>query len=123
LSGQIPPQAFDASATNSTWQYNFVDTVRPTVATISPVAGATVKSLSELTLSFSEAVQGVRAVDLLINGTPCNSLKGAGLGDYTFKFDQPSNGPVRITWSSNVTVRDFSVAQNRIVTNTWSYTL
>jgi hypothetical protein len=123
VNGQTPPLAFDASAAGSTWQYNFVDTVRPTVATISPVAGATAKSLSELTITFSEAVQGVRAVDLLINGTPCNSVKGAGLGDYTFKFDQPSNGLVRITWSSNVTVRDFSAAQNRIVTNTWSYTL
>lgn len=67
------------------------DTNRPTVAVLSPPAGATVNSLTQLQVTFSKNVVGVEAQDLAINGTPASAVSGSG-SNYVFAFTQPPAG-------------------------------
>src|SRR5205823_5950575 len=62
-----PPNPFDATAPGSTWMYDLQDVVPPTVVSLFPPAGATVPSLGQVEVAFSEEVSGVDAADLLVN--------------------------------------------------------
>jgi hypothetical protein len=117
------PKPFDATAQGATWQYTLLDTVGPRLIAIAPAPGATLSSLDEIKLSFSEAVSGVDSDDLLINGTSAKTVKGAGAGEYTFTFLQPSNGLVTISWETNHFIHDFAAAQNGFAPTNWSYML
>ncbi|HEX5177267.1 MAG TPA: Ig-like domain-containing protein, partial [Chthoniobacteraceae bacterium] len=70
----------------------------PTVQTLNPTAGATVNSLAQLAVTFSEPVSGVNADDLLINSESASSLTGSGAGPYVFTFTQPRPGTVNVAW-------------------------
>jgi len=65
-----PPKPFDGTAAGATFNYSLVNPNAPTVASQSPLAGATVNTLTQVAVSFSEAVTGVDATDLRINGVP-----------------------------------------------------
>jgi hypothetical protein len=117
------PKAFDALAAGATWQYTLVDTVAPTVVTITPAAGATLKELTEIEVTFSEAVGGVQAADLRINGVAAAEVNGSLAGPYRFRVNQPANGAVLVAWASGHGIRDFSVAQNSFGGGTWTYML
>ena len=90
----------------SGWTYTLTDTVAPTVAklwtsvlgqemdAVVPSPGATVDSLTQAEVTFSEAVSGVNASDLLVNGSPAASVTGADAGPYVFTFTQPAAGGV-----------------------------
>src|SRR5206468_6983102 len=86
------PNPFDASAPSATWSYTTPDTVAPSVLKIDPPPFVTVRSLSEIRITFTEPVIGVGANDLLINGRTPLSLSGSGAGPYTFTFLPPANG-------------------------------
>ena len=68
----------------------------PTIIAVSPEPGF-VTQLSAITVTFSEAVTGVKAVDFLLNGFPATSFTGSG-AKYTFTFTQPPYGPVDVSW-------------------------
>ena len=68
----------------------------PTVTVLSPAANATVNALTTISVTFSEAVTGVDANDLLINNNAGLTVAGSGAGPYTFTFSQPS--PARSMW-------------------------
>lgn len=116
---ELPPKPFVGGA----WQYTLVDNVAPTIVLTEPAAGATVQSLSEIEVTFNEAVANVNPTDLLINGAPALSLNGAGAGPYRFNFTQPTPGTVQIAWTNNHGIRDFSAAQNAFAGGSWTYTL
>ncbi len=121
---EIPPQAFSGTETNETAQYTLTDGVAPAIVEITPVPGATLATLTELAVKFSEAVGGVNASDLLLNGQPAESVTGSGDGAYVFSFAQPTNGPaIVVTWTSGHGIRDFAMTPNAFVSNSWSYTL
>ena len=105
------PRAFDGAAPGSTWTYTLLNPSRPTVAARSPSAGATVASFAQLTVTFSEAVTGVDAGDLLINGGPADLLTG-GPAEYTFTFAQPVFGPVSVSWATNHGIEDLELPTN-----------
>src|SRR5262249_52344482 len=65
-----PPHPFDGGGAGATWQYTFLDVVPPVATTINPVPGSTVAALTNVAVTFSEAVVGVNASDLLINSSP-----------------------------------------------------
>ena len=65
-----PPNSFNTTGPGATWQYNLVDTTPPVVASLNPLAGVTVQSLSQIEVTFSEPVTGVNASDLLVNSVP-----------------------------------------------------
>jgi len=117
----IPPTRFEDTHAASTWQYNLIDQVAPTVATRTPVAGASVRQLTQIEVSFSEPVAGVDAADLLINGAAASGISLTGPGRYLFTFPQPANGSVSVAWSATHGIVDF--AANPFGGGSWNYTL
>lgn len=116
---ESPPKPFDTAE----WQYNLVDNVAPAVVLTEPAIGATVQSLTEIQVTFSEAVASVQAPDLLINGVPALTLNGYGAGLYRFSFAQPLPGAIQVLWTNTHGIRDFSAAQNPFAGGSWTYTL
>ncbi len=79
----------DDLGAGTVWEYTLIDTVAPMVSAINPVSGATLSHLTQIAVSFSEAVAGVDAADLLVNGQPASQVTGSGAGPYTFVFAAP----------------------------------
>ena len=94
-----PPNAFDE--TGAGWQYRLVDAVAPGLALVNPVAGATVRKLTQIEITFSEPVSGVNASDLLVNGQAATNVAGTLAGPYLFQFAAPATGLVQVAWSAN----------------------
>jgi hypothetical protein len=121
-----PPKPFDGNAPGSTFQYTLLNPNAPVIASQTPLADATVSNLTQITLTFSKAVTGVNASDLLINGVPATSLSGSG-ATYSFGFAQPAYGGVSIGWAVNHGITDLAVPANPFDVSrpgsTWSYTL
>jgi hypothetical protein len=118
----LPPNQFNATGPGATWQYNLVDQTPPTVATLSPPADATVRSLTNISVVFSENVTGVNAADLRINNTPATGLSG-GANVYTFSFPQPATGLVQVAWAAGHGITDLAAAPNAFAGGSWLYTL
>jgi Bacterial Ig domain len=83
---ETPPKPFDTASTNATWTYTLADNIPPTIIALDPQPGATLKSLDEIIITFSEGVSGVNASDLRINGAGASTLSGSGGGPYRFGF-------------------------------------
>jgi len=81
------------------------DTNPPIVAVLSPATGATVDTLTQIQITFSENVAGVDAEDLLINGNPASSVSGSG-SNYVFTFTQPPPGTVVLSWNIESAISD-----------------
>jgi hypothetical protein len=109
--------------TNNTWGYTIVDMAAPVVSVLTPAAGSTVGSLAQVSVLFHEAVNGVDAADLLVNGTPAVSAFGAGAGPYLFQFPQPATGTVQLAWSAGHNIRDNAVSPNAFGGGSWTVTL
>ena len=118
----LPPNSFNATGPGATWQYNLVDLMPPTVATLSPAADATVRFLTNIAVVFSENVAGVNAADLRINNTPATGLSG-GANVYTFSFPQPGTGLVQVAWAAGHGITDLAAAPNAFAGGSWLYTL
>ncbi|MCX8155224.1 MAG: Ig-like domain-containing protein [Verrucomicrobiae bacterium] len=112
--------------TGGTWQHVLLNPDLPYVTAVTPAAGSRLGELTQIALTFSEPVQGVKAGDLLINGTPAAAVSGGG-AQYVFTFPQPAYGSISVTFAENHQIRDFAASPNRLdVTwpaHTWSYTL
>jgi len=80
-----PPNRFDETAPGSTWQYTFLDTTPPIVASRTPQEGVSVRSLTQIEVLFSEAVSGVDTADLRINGVPASGLSVPGARPYFYR--------------------------------------
>ncbi|MBI5385529.1 MAG: lamin tail domain-containing protein [Verrucomicrobia bacterium] len=117
------PNSFNATAPGATWSYTTPDTVPPTLANLNPPAYATVRSLSQISVTFTEPVAGLDAADLLINNVPAQSVSGAGAGPYVFQFPAAPNGLVTVTWAVAHGIRDLATPANPFVRNEWAYTV
>ena len=95
----------------------------PTVQALAPAPGV-VSSLTRVTVTFSVAVNGPAAEDLLINGNSATSVSGSS-NTWTFSFPQPAPGLVQCSWDASHGIYD--LAGNRFDElapgSTWSYTL
>src|SRR5690349_3688529 len=89
-----PANRFNQTAPSSKWQYTLVDQIPPTISGLFPPSGATVRSLGEVQVTFSEDVAGVDAVDLLLNGQPATNIFKVGSGPFIFQFPAAATGPV-----------------------------
>jgi hypothetical protein len=118
-----PPKPLDPFGPGATWQYTLTDTAAPTVSSISPLAGAALRELDTIEVTFSESVSGVNAADLRINNVPATSVSGQDAGPYEFQFAPPVNGTVNITWTAGHGITDRSAARNAFAGTPWSYTL
>src|SRR5688572_5167876 len=99
---------FDANGAGATWQYNFVDNAAPVVTVLTPAASLTVRQLTQVEVQFNEAVSGIDAGDLLINGAPAGTITVLGEGRYRFGFSEPAPGTVQVAWAANHQIRDFA---------------
>ncbi len=97
-----------------------VDVTPPTVISVQPPAGAVIGELTEAEVTFSEAVTGLDAADLRINGQAATNVTSAGFA-HIFRFPQPAVGAVSVTWATNHGIRDGS--SNAFGGAGWSYTL
>ena len=116
-----PPNRFDENGVG--WEYNLIDTTPPTIASLTPVQGVSVRSLTQIEVSFSEAVAGVEAGDLIINGSPASGLSVLGVGKYRFIFPQPASGTVQVRWAEGHGIRDFAPTPNNFAGGSWTYLL
>ena len=121
--GALSPNRFDHAAAGASWQYTLVDQTAPTILTYFPAAGATVRSLAQVELMFSEGVLGVDAGDLLMNGQPATNLVHAGGGPYVFQFPAPASGAVQMSWAASPGIVDTAQPPNAFVPVNWSYVL
>jgi hypothetical protein len=112
--------AFDASAAAARWTYTLQDTVAPRVTDLVPTSGIKLSRLTQVSVTFSEPVQGVEASDLLINGLPAASVAGAGSGPYVFQFAQPAAGAVRFEWASTHGISDLAATPNAFGGGSWT---
>ncbi|MCX7872391.1 MAG: lamin tail domain-containing protein [Verrucomicrobiae bacterium] len=119
-----PPLPFDHTASGASWSYYLADLTPPTITSITPAMGSTVNELTSISITFSEAVAGVNASDLLINGSPAISVAGAN-AQYTFYFAQPAYGAVQISWAANHGITDLATPPNAFDAQSaqWHYTL
>ena len=117
------PQPFDGTLPNEIADYTLIDTVPPVVSVINPTPGATVSGLTQVEVSFSEAVAGVTDNALVINGVPAGAVSGSLAGPYRFTFAQPANGLVQLTLGTNGGIHDVAAALNPFGGATWSYAL
>jgi hypothetical protein len=121
-----------AFAPPGAWEYTLADRIQPSIASILtsvsgqemkqvfPSPGSVVSTLATTTVFFSEAVTGVDASDLLINGQPAGTLSGSGAGPYVFGFNPPANGSVSFTWIQTTGIADSSA--NLFSNEGWSLT-
>jgi hypothetical protein len=99
------------------------DTIAPTVVEVIPASGATVPSLGEIEVHFSEDVKGVRAGDLLANGTPATNVIAPVPNVYVFNFALPPPGSVQVAWSPTQGIMDLSANSNHFAGGSYSYTV
>ena len=120
-------QAFNQSHTSSDFLIaaslsTTVDTIPPT-AEVVPPPGAVRRQLTQIEVLFSEAVVGVNASDLTINGLSATGLSAPSPVDYIFTFAQPANGTVQVAWANGPGITDTSPAMNPFAGGSWQYTL
>lgn len=98
------------------------DTTPPTIQSVTPAPNSSVNVLTNITVIFSEPIQGIAWDDLFINGNPGYSLSGQGT-TWTFYFEQPPPGPVVITWDAGHNIHDLSGNRFNETNAVWAYTL
>lgn len=100
------------------------DLQAPVVQSVVPAQGVSLNALSQIRITFDEAVTGVDASALLINGHPAVSVSGLS-NQWTFVFSQPFPGTVSIQFAQDHAVSDLS--GNRLdgaaASSSWSYLL
>jgi len=120
---------FDETAPNARWTCTLLDGIPPAALTITPAPGATVRSLTQVAVTFREPVTGVDAADLLINGQPANSVipvNSVNPVQYVFTFPQPASGNVTVSWANSGGVPTHNIrdsAGNLLNDAAWNYTL
>ncbi|NIP96418.1 MAG: hypothetical protein GWO24_24500, partial [Akkermansiaceae bacterium] len=82
-----PPNPFDATVPGEVRVYEVADEQAPTVTATAPPAGLTLRSLREVSVTFSEPVTGLEAGDLRIDGRTASAVTGSGAGPYLFTFE------------------------------------
>ncbi|PYM11903.1 MAG: hypothetical protein DME18_12735 [Verrucomicrobia bacterium] len=125
----IAIQAFNASLGGSS---DFVidaalssatDATPPTVANLIPATDATVRNLTSIEVDFSEAVTGVDASDLLVNGSSATNVVAFAPWQYVFQFPQPAVGAVQVAWTVNHGIHDLAGTPNYFAGGNWTYIL
>ncbi|MBN1442484.1 MAG: lamin tail domain-containing protein, partial [Planctomycetes bacterium] len=127
----VAVQAFNISLTSTDFLIDVElldpfgpDLTPPAVEKIVPAPGTVVRSLDRISISFSEAVTGVSAADLLVGGQPASTLAGLGAGPYDFGFPPLPDGLVAVAWAAGHGIRDLGVPPNPFGgAPPWSYTV
>ena len=101
----------------------FVDNAAPVVETIVPTPGSAARELITVEVHFDEAVKGLEAGDLLINGAGATNVVEAARGMFIFSFPQPADGDVSVAWRANHGITDLVGAAHPFAGGAWAYRL
>ncbi|HKQ37627.1 MAG TPA: lamin tail domain-containing protein [Verrucomicrobiae bacterium] len=117
---------FNANSTSTDFHVEaslkaFLEIEPPAIATIDPAPGSTNRSLTSIEVFFNEAVKGVDAADLLINGAPAQSIVFGGPEQILFQFPQPATGTVQVAWAPGHGITD--LANKPFAGGSWTYVL
>lgn len=93
------------------------------VATPNPAPGAILNEFVALNVVFSEAVSGVDAEDLLVNGVPATGMVRNNPNDYSFTVAQPPDGVVEVTWAASAGIVATGASAATFNGGLWSYLL
>ncbi len=99
------------------------DTTAPTLTSVYPPDGTTVRQLTTIEVVFTKPVGGVDASDLLIDNHPCSGLTVVSPSQYIFTFTQPPSGAVQVAWASSSGIHDLTSNSNAFAATGWSLTL
>ena len=114
-----PDALFDARLTAVS-----VESVPPKVKTVDPPSGLA-SSLGQVSVTFSEPVNGVDAADLLANGTPARLVEGSGR-TWVFQLGDLPHGKVSLSWAKGHGITDQAQTPNTFREtangNRWAYT-
>ena len=116
-----PPNPMDTASALATYQYRIVDDLSPSLISILPPPGSTVRRLDRVRFFFSEPVNGLDVDDLLVNGVPPLSIKGLASGPWQIEFEPVENGTVEISWVAQHGVTDLALEPNQLVAEGWEY--
>ena len=96
------------------------DRTPPVVDRTVPEGGSVVRAFNRFEILLSEAVQGVDAADLRINGNAATNVLVVAPDDYVFEFASPPPGPVEVTFRPDHGITDTSRLRNPLASVTWS---
>jgi hypothetical protein len=115
-----PPNLLDLAAGFASWQYDLADGVRPALTGQHPAPGSGVRVLAAVEVEFSEAVTGLEAGDLLVNGQPARDVRGFGHGRYVFTFPPVPDGPATLAWAVAHGITDLADPPNSFAGEAWT---
>jgi PKD repeat protein len=126
----VAVQFFNATISSSDSKFDLslvdpvgIDTTAPVVAGLLPGFNARIRNLQRVEVTFSEAVSGLDAADLLINNRAADTVSGSEAGPYIFRFEQPAEGEVTLRWADQHGIRDLFVPPNDFAGGSWSYVI
>lgn len=121
-------QVFNTSITSSDLQWDGEllslepDVEPPRVASVEPAPG-TVEQLTQVTVTFTEPVVGVRAADVFLGAESATSVSGSG-SVYVFTFAPPAAGPIELRWDAEARITDLATPANTfdpLTAGPWRY--
>ncbi len=118
-----PPRVLQPNTPGVSWSYQLVDVAGPTVLSTHPPAYATVRRMTQVEVVFDQAVRGVDAADLLVNGLASTNVFGYDAGPYVFQFPAPPTGVVAFAWSATHGIESASPLPSPLTTRPWQTTL
>ncbi|HTH46907.1 MAG TPA: lamin tail domain-containing protein [Candidatus Limnocylindria bacterium] len=100
-----------------------VDESAPVIVHQYPTAGAAVRELLSVEVEFSEAVTGVDASDLLINGVAATNVSSVTPAQYLFTFPKVAPGLVTIGFTKGHGITDLAGTPHPFGGGSWNYTV
>ena len=116
-----PPNLMAAATAAATHRYRIVDDMPPTLTTILPPPGSTVRGLDRVRMFFSEPIRGLDAADLRVNGQAPASIAGVASGPWQIEFEPAGGGIVTIAWVADHGITDLASEPNPLVPEGWHY--
>ena len=116
-----PPNKLDVNSATKTHQYWIVDDMSPTLTSVLPPPGSSVRSLDRIRIFFSEPIRGLDLGDLLINGEQPLSIDGVASGPWEIRFEPVVSGIVTVEWAGQHGVTDLALEPNPLVVEGWDY--
>jgi len=98
-----------------------LDREPPAVQRLLPAAGERLRELLSVEVAFTEAVLGVEAVDLLVNGQPATNVITVAPELFLFTFPPPPPGPVTLAWRPDHGITDRVGPAHPFAGGTWQY--
>ena len=116
-----PPNKLDVVAAAKTHQYSIIDDMPPTLTTVLPPKGSSVRVLDRIRIFFSEPVRGLDLEDFRINGKQPLSIDGVASGPWQIQFEPVMSGIVTVAWADQHGVTDLAAEPNTLVVEDWDY--